>query len=90
MCEAFFRDSITSASFLTYRQECRSTGICNSVSTGKFKRVGTFTTALKEEHRLRVFGHRGAEENKWTASNVIHTATEYTYCDEYDHLLGNV
>jgi hypothetical protein len=89
MCEAFFRDSMTSASTHTHRQECKSIGLCNSVSTGMFNRFRTFKTALKEEYRLRVFRNRAAEENIWTASNVIHTATEHTYCEEYYHLLGN-
>jgi hypothetical protein len=66
MWEAFFRDSMTSASVHTYGQECKSVELCNSVYIQMFCRFGTFKIALWDEYRLRVLGNRGAEENIWT------------------------
>jgi hypothetical protein len=74
MDEAFFRDSMKSASIYMYRQGCKSTGLCNSVSTEIINRFRTFKTALKEEHRLRVFGNKGAEEN--ICQSQSHIATD--------------
>jgi hypothetical protein len=42
----------------TYRQECKSIGLRNSLAIRAFYRFGTFETALRLEQTMKVFENR--------------------------------